>query len=113
MEVPLRHINGRIFPFESADKLTIMSNRIQDVMYFSVFFAEVSDIKLLLSDFVILIWKSASICRTFLLKSFIYSLCFIYFYFSCPSVRIRRTGITGMIFKVISVSLSMISILIR
>ena len=38
MEPPLRHIHSRICPLECPDKLTNLSNRIQDRTYFTVFF---------------------------------------------------------------------------
>ena len=41
----IRNIHGRICPIESADKLTNMSGCIQDETYFTVLFADDSDIK--------------------------------------------------------------------
>ena len=43
--VPKQHIHGRIGPLESHDNITNMSNRIQDMTFFTVFLVDDSGIK--------------------------------------------------------------------
>ena len=40
IKAPLQHTNGKICHLESTDKLSNISNRIQDTIYCAVFFAD-------------------------------------------------------------------------
>jgi len=60
METLLRHINCRNLTFESSDKLTNMSSRIQDTTHFGVFLQLIQGSNPAIC-FGYLIWKGASI----------------------------------------------------
>ena len=63
------YINGRICPLESADKLTNMSNRIQDTTYVTIFFAGINLFCWYqILPFIILIRRGGSIYRTYMVK---------------------------------------------
>ena len=61
MEPPSRHIHGRIYPVEPADKLTNMSYRIQDTTYFAVFLEDDSRVKSIEPPRVVVGWLSSNV----------------------------------------------------